>query len=258
MKDFAGRVAVVTGAGRGIGLALVEAMAGRGMRVLLTDVAAAGPEEAAQRLAASGAEVVGAVCDVTDASQVDRLADHTLGTFGRVDVLCNNAGVVTGGRTWELSLAAWHRVLDVNLWGVIHGIRAFVPHILTNANGGHVVNVASLASVTPVAGIAPYNVSKHGVLAISETLQADLRAAGSAVGVTVVMPGRVATGIGLASGEPAPEIGEDDEPGIMSPEAVATRIMTAVEDDRLYLFTHAERMEDVAARFARIVEGGAP
>ncbi len=253
MKDFAGRVAVVTGAGRGIGLALADAMAARRMRVLLSDVEAAGPEDVADRLRAAGAEVVGAVCDVTQSAEVDDLAERALGTFGRVDLLCNNAGVVAGGRTWELPLTAWHRVLDVNLWGAIHTIRSFLPHLLENANGGHVVNVASLAAVTPVPGIAPYNVSKHGLLALSETLHADLRAAGSSVGVTVVMPGRVATGIGLPSGEPAPDVSEEDEPGIMTPDGVARRILAAVEDDQLYLFTHADRMEDVEARFAWIL-----
>ena len=127
-----------------------------------------------------------------------RLAELTMERFGRVDLLCNNAGVVSGGRTWEIPLGDWDRVLDVNLWGAIHCIHSFVPLMVGNESGGHVVNVASMAAVTPVPGIAPYNVSKHGLLALSETLQADLQAAGSSVGVTVVMPGRVATSLGSA------------------------------------------------------------
>jgi NAD(P)-dependent dehydrogenase (short-subunit alcohol dehydrogenase family) len=194
------------------------------------------------------------VCDVSDPAQVQGLAENTVGRFGRVDLLCNNAGVVWGGRTWKISLDEWNRVLSVNLWGAIHAVHSFVPLLIENADGGHVVNVASLAAVTPVPGIAPYNVSKYGLLALSETLQADLRQAGSTVGVTVVMPGRVATGIGLPSGAPVPEIDPNDEPGIMTPETVAEQIMGAVEDEALYLFTHPDRMRRVEERFTAILQ----
>ncbi len=253
MREFTGRVAVVTGAGRGIGLALAGAMAQRDMRVVLSDVEAARPAEVAESLRDGGAEVVGVVCDVREPDRVDALATETLERFGRVDLLCNNAGVVAGGKAWEISLDDWHRVLAVNLWGAIHGIRSFVPRLLENADGGHVVNVASMAAVVPWPAIAPYNVSKHGLLALSETLLGDLRAAGSTVGVSVVMPGRVATGIGLPSGEPAPDFEDQPEPGILRAETVAEQIMAAVEDDRLYVFTQPDRLESVEARFDAIV-----
>jgi NAD(P)-dependent dehydrogenase (short-subunit alcohol dehydrogenase family) len=220
--------------------------------VVLSDVAAAHPDRVAEPLRGRGAEVEGVVCDVSDPAQVDALADLTMQRFGRVDLLCNNAGVVAGGRAWEIGLGEWHRVLGVNLWGVIHGVRSFVPLLLENPEGGHVVNVASMAAVVPWPSIAPYNVSKHGVLALSETLLGDLRAAGSTVGVSVVMPGRVATGIGLPSGAPAPDRDEEAEPGIISAEVAAARIMTAVEEEQLYVFTH-ERMEQVEARFGAIL-----
>jgi NAD(P)-dependent dehydrogenase (short-subunit alcohol dehydrogenase family) len=260
MREFTGKAGVVTGAARGIGLALASAMAQRGMRVVLCDVAAAHPQRVAEGLRDGGAEVVGMVCDVSDPAQVDELATRTIERFGRVDLVCNNAGVVAGGRAWEIGLDDWRRVLGVNLWGAIHGVRSFVPLLLQNPDGGHVVNVASLAAVVPWPAIAPYNVSKHGVLALSETLLGDLRAVGSTVGVSVVMPGRVATGIGLPSGAPAPEIDEDAEPGILSAEVVAAQIMEAVEEERLYVFTHTDRMEQVEARFEAIVRGrsGAP
>ncbi len=251
MRGFSGRVGVVTGAGRGIGYAVARAMAQRGMRVVLSDVAAARPERAANTLVGEGAEVAGVVCDVTDPEQMGRLAEITMERFGRVDLLCNNAGVVSGGRTWEIPLAEWDRVLSVNLWGAIHGVHAFVPLIIANESGGHVVNVASMAAVTPVRGIAPYNVSKHGVLALSETLHADLQAAGTTVGVTVVMPGRVATSLGSPSGEPDPAPGDEAdaaEAGIVTADFVASRIMTAVEDDQLYCFTH-DFLGHVEARF---------
>jgi NAD(P)-dependent dehydrogenase (short-subunit alcohol dehydrogenase family) len=253
VRDFEGRVGVVTGGGRGIGAAVAWAMARRRMRVVVSDVEAARPDDVAAALRADGAEAMGLPCDVRDPAQLDALAAATLGRYGRVDLVCNNAGVVTGGRTWEIGLDQWDRVLGVNLWGVIHGIRSFVPHLLENADGGHVVNVASMASVQPVPGIAPYNVSKHGVLALSETLAADLRAAGSAVGVTVVMPGRVATGIGRPSGEPVPDQSAADEPGLLDADTVAEQIMAAVEAERLYLFTHPDRLGGVEARFAAIL-----
>ena len=253
MRDFVGRVGVVTGAARGIGFALAQSMATRGMRVVLSDVEAARPHHAANMLRAEGADVLGVVCDVTDPVQVDELAAKSVERFGRVDLLCNNAGIVSGGVTWEIPLETWKQTLGVNLWGVIHGVRSFVPILLGNPEGGHVVNVASMAAVTPVPGIAPYNVSKHGVLALSETLRADLQRAGAAIGVTVVMPGRVATGIGLASGEPVPYTDDDLEPGLLSAGEVADQIMTAVSDGTVYLFTHPERMQDVKDRFAAIV-----
>jgi len=253
VRDFEGKVGVVTGAARGIGLALAEAVAERGMRVVLADLEPAQPGTAAERLRSDGVDAIGVVCDVSDPVQVQALAEETVRRFGRVDLLCNNAGVVTGGRSWKIPLEEWTRVLSVNLWGAIYGIHSFVPLLTENADGGHVVNVASLAAVSPVPGIAPYNVSKHGLLALSETLQADLHEAGSAVGVTVVMPGRVATGIGLASGEPVPNIDLNAEPGIMTAESVAGQIISAVEEEKLYLFTHPDRMSRVEERFTAIL-----
>ncbi len=255
MREFSGKVVVVTGAGRGIGHAVARAMAQRGMTVVLSDVAAAQPERAAALIRAES-EAVGVVCDVTEPDQVGRLAELTMERFGRVDLLCNNAGVVSGGRTWEIPLGEWNRVLSVNLWGAIHCIHSFVPLMVGNESGGHVVNVASMAAVTPVRGIAPYNVSKYGLLALSETLHVDLQAAGSTVGVTVVMPGRVATSLGSPSGEPDPDPGDEvaaAEAGVLTTDAVAEQIVTAVERDQLYLFTHGDRLEDVEARFSRIL-----
>jgi NAD(P)-dependent dehydrogenase (short-subunit alcohol dehydrogenase family) len=256
MQASSGKVAVITGAGRGIGYAVAHALAQRGMRVVVGDVAAADPARAAESLVADKSQVFGVVCDVTDPEQVAHLAAATMERFGQVDLLCNNAGVVSGGRAWEVPLSEWHRVLSVNLWGAIHAIHSFVPLILRNESGGHVVNVASMAAVTPVPGIAPYNVSKYGLLALSETLAADLRAVDSTVGVTVVMPARVATSLGSPSGEPDPEPGDEAqaaEAGIMTSHAVADCIVAAVESNQLYCFTHGDRLEHVEARFARIL-----
>jgi NAD(P)-dependent dehydrogenase (short-subunit alcohol dehydrogenase family) len=255
MRDFSGKVGVVTGAGRGIGHAVARAMMQRGMTVVLSDVEAGQPARAATALGGEP-DALGVVCDVTDPGQVRALAELTMERFGRVDLLCNNAGVVAGGQTWEIPLQDWNRVLSVNLWGAIHCIHAFVPLMVGNESGGHVVNVASVAAVTPVPGIAPYNVSKYGLLALSETLHADLQGAGSSVGVTVVMPGRVATSLGFPSEEPDPEPGDEvaaAAAGVLTTEAVADQILHAVERDQLYLFTHGDRLEDVEARFTRIL-----
>jgi NAD(P)-dependent dehydrogenase (short-subunit alcohol dehydrogenase family) len=255
VRDFSGKVGVVTGAGRGIGHAVARAMVQRGMVVVLSDVEAAQPAHAAALLGGES-EAIGVVCDVTEPGQVGALAELTMERFGRVDLLCNNAGVVAGGRTWEIPLEDWNRVLSVNLWGAIHCVHAFVPLMVGNESGGHVVNVASMAAVTPVPGIAPYNVSKYGLLALSETLHADLQRAGSSVGVTVVMPGRVATSLGSPSGEPDPEPGDEvaaAHAGVLTTDAVADQIVHAVEGDQLYLFTHGDHLELVEARFSRIL-----
>jgi NAD(P)-dependent dehydrogenase (short-subunit alcohol dehydrogenase family) len=182
MRDLAGKVAVVTGAASGIGLGIAEALVAQRMRVVLADVDRPRLEQQAARLGAGGAEVLAVVTDVADPASVGRLATATLDHFGGVQVICNNAGVIRPGLSWELSLEDWDLVLRVNLWGVIHGVRAFVPLLLASGAEGHVVNMASMAAVVPVMGIAPYNVSKHGVLALSETLRDELVAAGSKVG----------------------------------------------------------------------------
>jgi NAD(P)-dependent dehydrogenase (short-subunit alcohol dehydrogenase family) len=203
------------------------------------------------------------VTDVGDADAVDDLARATIDRFGTVHVVCNNAGIIRAGRTWELPLDDWERVLRVNLLGVVHGVRSFVPRMLDAGEEGHVVNVASMAAVVPVPWIGPYNVAKHGVLALSETLQAELAAAGAPIGVTVVMPGRVRTRLGLPADEheEADIGGADDEPagepepGVMEPAEVGRQVVDSVRDRRLHLFTHRERIAEVRARFARITDG---
>jgi NAD(P)-dependent dehydrogenase (short-subunit alcohol dehydrogenase family) len=221
------------------------------MRVVLADVDEA---RLAREVAALGQEVAkGVVCDVADPAAVERLAAATLDRFGAVHVLCNNAGIVRGGRTWELPLADWDVVLRVNLLGVIHGVRTFVPLLLESGEEGHVVNVASMAAVTPVPGIGPYNVAKHGVLALSETLDMELRAAGAPIGVTLVMPGRVPSRLGRSPDDPTEP--DEDEPGTLPAATVGRLVVDAVRAGRTFLFTHPERIPEVEARFARITAG---
>jgi NAD(P)-dependent dehydrogenase (short-subunit alcohol dehydrogenase family) len=259
MRDLDGRVAVVTGAASGIGLGIAEAMVDAAMKVMLADVDEVRLMRERDRLAARGAQVAASVVDVGDPTQVDALVDAVVSQFGAVHVVCNNAGIIRPGRTWELPLEDWEAVLRVNLLGVVHGVRAFVPRLLASGDEGHVVNVASMAAVVPVPGIGPYNVSKHGVLALSEVLQAELADAGAPIGVTVVMPGRVRTRLGRPLGANGPGRSEDPplQPGEIEPAQVGAAVIAAIRSNQLHLFTHPERLREVVARFARITGAGA-
>lgn len=196
MKALDGRVAVVTGAASGIGLAMVRRFLDARMRVVMADVEADALARAASELGA-GPSVLAVPTDVTRPDAVDALAERALDAFGAVHVLCNNAGVFTGGLSWEAPLEDWDWVFAVNLRGVVNGIRTFVP-LLLEQEEGHVVNTASMAGVTatPLTGI--YNASKHAVVSLSETLHLELQGRGAAVGVSVVCPEAVRTGIARA------------------------------------------------------------
>ena len=168
MQQLSGRVGVVTGAASGIGLGIAHAFANAGMSVVVSDVDEARLAVAVEALGPDRA--MGVVCDVADSDAVEALADQAQERFGAIDVVCNNAGIIRGGTVWELPLSDWDAVLRVNLMGVLHGVRTFVRRMLAAGTEGYVVNVASMAAVVPVAGIGPYNVAKHGVLALSDTL----------------------------------------------------------------------------------------
>jgi NAD(P)-dependent dehydrogenase (short-subunit alcohol dehydrogenase family) len=269
----AGRVAVVTGAASGIGFALSERFAGEGMRVVMADVEAPALAEAADLLAARGAEVLPVVTDVSVGEQVDALRDRALEAFGAVHVVCNNAGVTgLGPPVWEMSRAEWDWVLGVNLWGVINGLRSFVP-VLLSQDAAHVVNTASVAGL--LAGvIGPYSVSKHAVVALSESLHLQLVERGAAVRVSVLCPGWVRTRIleagrnrpaGLAA-PPAPDERQEQvrqmgrhlvETG-MEPALVAGHVVDAIRDGRFYVLTHPEMGESIRGRAEAVLAGGPP
>jgi NAD(P)-dependent dehydrogenase (short-subunit alcohol dehydrogenase family) len=239
LEALTGRNAVVTGAASGIGLATTEAFVTAGMRVLMTDRDEAALTEHATRLAGAGGEVHSLVVDVTDPDAMERAATTAVEHFGTLHVCMNNAGIVAGGNSWELPLSEWHRVIDVDLWGVIHGIHAFVPRILASGEPGWVVNTASMAAVTAIPGIGPYTASKHAVLGISDGLRGELAAAGAPVGVSVVMPGMIKTGMNPV--------------GSVTAEQVAANVLDAIHRNRPYVFTDDHHIPEVETRLTAIM-----
>ena len=204
MRRLSGRVAVVTGAANGIGLAVAEAFVAEGMQVVMADLDEELLNREATRLGGPEGSTTAVVADVRDPDAVEQVAQRAVDVFGALNVAVNNAGVVNGGTSWELSLDDWHRVVDTNLWGVIHGVRSFVPRILASRDEGHVVNVASMAAVWGRAQIAPYVVAKHGVLGLTDVLRAELEDVGAPVGASVVMPGMIRTALNpIGTVEPA-------------------------------------------------------
>jgi NAD(P)-dependent dehydrogenase (short-subunit alcohol dehydrogenase family) len=256
VQDFQGRVAVVTGAASGIGRALAARFAAEGMKLVLADVEPAALAAAGRELQKTGCQTLAVETDVSRAEQVEALARRTLDAFGAVHVVCNNAGVFTGGTTWEAPLADYEWVMGVNLWGVIHGIRSFVPILLAQGGEGHVVNTASMAAVTtmPYAGI--YHMSKHAVLALSECLHHELVLRGSQVRVSALCPELVATHIDTAERNRPAHLRSEPGPGSASPERelvqkaiaegvasgtppakIADRVLAAIREQRFYVLS---------------------
>ncbi|MCI0637406.1 MAG: SDR family NAD(P)-dependent oxidoreductase, partial [Actinobacteria bacterium] len=199
MEQLEGRVAVITGAGSGIGRGMARRAAKEGMRIVAADVEAEALDAVASELVGAGAEVLAVPTDVSQADRVEALAAQAYVQFGAVHVLCNNAGVFQGGIAWQRTLADWEWVMGVNFWGVLHGIRAFVPRMLDGGEEGHVVNTSSLAGVMTFGFSAPYVASKFAVLGMTECLAHDLAGLGAPIGVSVLTPGLVDTGIAYST-----------------------------------------------------------
>jgi NAD(P)-dependent dehydrogenase (short-subunit alcohol dehydrogenase family) len=274
MQELRGRVAVVTGAAGGIGRALAERFAREGMRVVLADLDASALAVAEQALRAAGAETLAVPTDVSRADAVAALAERTLEVFGAVHVVCNNAGVFSAGPCWEAPLSDYEFVLGVNVWGVIHGVRSFVPILLRQGDEGHVVNTASMAALTSMPLTAAYTMSKHAVLAFSETLYHELRGRGARIGVSALCPEAVATGIAHSERVRPPHLrrksGEAEGPEFalvedairqaiargLAPERIAERVVQAIREDRFYILPEADpwlaacaaRLEDIRLR----------
>jgi NAD(P)-dependent dehydrogenase (short-subunit alcohol dehydrogenase family) len=249
LREFDGRVAVVTGGASGIGFSLASAFAAEGMKIVLGDIEVPALDEAVGKLEATGAEVIGVVTDVSDGAQVQALADAAVDRFGAIHIACNNAGVGGGGLSWEAPIAMWDWVLGVNLWGVIHGLRAFVP-ILMQQPQAHVVNTASIAGLEAGPFMGPYNASKHAVVAISETLHHEMAMMAPHVKVSVLCPGWVRTRI-ADSARNRPE-GEEDAAGEsvlsgllhtlidkgMSADEVAAKVLVAIRTEQFWILPH--------------------
>jgi NAD(P)-dependent dehydrogenase (short-subunit alcohol dehydrogenase family) len=274
MQDLKGKVAVVTGAASGIGNAVATRLAEEGMKVVLADVEEGPLADAEKKLTDAGATVLAVPTDVSKGDQVDALAEKTFATFGTAHVIHNNAGVGAGGPMWTLTEADWQWVLGVNLWGVIHGVRAFVGRMVDQGEG-HVVNTASIAGLTSAPLMGPYNVSKHGVVTLSETLAAELALHGSPVKVSVLCPGWVNTRIHEADRNRPPELQPDQEADQtmaemgrqilgnliasgLPPSEVASRVLDAIREERFYILTHPDMTPMVRHRMEDILEGRTP
>ncbi|MBV9841281.1 MAG: SDR family NAD(P)-dependent oxidoreductase [Sphingomonadaceae bacterium] len=268
MKIEAGQVAVITGGASGIGLGLAERLARAGVRLVLADIEEGALNAAVSRLSGTGAEAIGVVTDVSRSEDFERLRDRALAAFGRVDIVVNNAGVVSAyGPLWEATLDDWRWVTNVNLWGVINGIRAFVP-LLVAQGSGHVVNTASMAGLAVIPYNGVYNATKHAVVSITETLRGELDDCGTGVGATVVCPGIVPTKIheaarnrpGGATEHEATNAKQMPKPASNAPSAalsvenVAEQIVAAIERNHLYLATNPGSFTVVEHRIARILE----
>jgi len=255
METLAGKVAVITGGASGIGLAMARRFGSEGARIALVDIVADALEAARAELGSEGIEVTAFTTDVSNAADVDALAHQVVERFGAVHVVCNNAGTVVTGRTWEIPLDDWQRIVGVNFWGVVNGIRSFVPLMLATQETGYVVNTASMAGVTSLPMLAPYVATKHAVVALSEVLDHDLKQAGAPIGVSVVCPGRVATHLGQVD-----KLGpvQATGPGVKSATQVADDVRAAMTDNHFYVFTHSGSQDEVRSRMTGILDGRAP
>jgi NAD(P)-dependent dehydrogenase (short-subunit alcohol dehydrogenase family) len=268
MRDFAGKTAFVTGGASGIGLALGRAFADLGMKVMLADVEAGALDQALQSLSKYGNHMQGVRCDVADPESVARAAQATFDAFGNVHLVCNNAGVAAGGGIDNISVDNWRWVVDVNLMGVVYGVRSFLPHMQKHGEGGHIVNTASMAGMINGMGFSSYAATKFAVVAMSEGLAMQLQPHG--IGVSVLCPEFVRTKIGESGrnrpahyGETPPldpaspaaqvvaEIARRLEAGI-DPAEVAAKVVAAIRNGEFYIFTHPNMRQAVDGRFAAI------
>jgi len=272
MKEFKDKVAVITGAASGIGRALAERCAQEGMKVVLADIEEAALNQAENELRATGARVLSVRTDVSKAGDIELLARKTLDTFGAVHLLFNNAGVGAGSTIWESTLADWEWVIGVNLWGLIHGIRIFVPIMLAQDTECHIVNTASLAGLLPYHPSSPYQVSKYGAVALSENLYISLAQMKSKIKTSVLCPGWVKTRIMDSARNRPAEL--ENEPGNvlitpeslaviqsmiqaietgMSPHQVADDVFKAIINEQFYILTHPDFNPEIQKRMENII-----
>ena len=270
MKEFKGKVAVITGAASGIGRGIAERCASEGMKVVLADIEEASLAKAEMELKTAGARVLGVRTDVSKRSDVELLARQALDAFGQVHLLFNNAGVAAGGAPWEATWNDWEWVIGVNLWGVIHGVKVFTPLILAQNTQCHIVNTSSASGLIAGGGSAPYAVTKHAVVALSESLYLSLQQRNSLVKVSVLCPGLVRTNIGNAERNRPAEL--RNEPVAMTPERqagltafkaaieasmppsqVADVVFDAIRKEQFYILPHPEWTEVIQLRTDKLL-----
>ncbi len=282
MKEFNDKVAVITGAASGIGRGIARKAVKEGMKVVLVDIEKDALNQTEEELKTSGADVISILTDVSKSENIEKLAQKTIDTFGEVHLLCNNAGVAAPGLIWECNLSDWNWVMGVNLWGVIHGIRIFIPIMLQQDNECHIVNTASMAGLlSGDAGLGIYSITKHGVVALSESLRASFAQMESKIGVSVLCPGIVNTRItDCERNRPAEFCGPDYEPSIerviknhpeleqfvkafikmyekgTSPDQAGDVVFEAIKNEMFYILTETGIIwkKSLKARFDGILE----
>ncbi len=273
MEQLEGKVAWITGGASGIGLALAHELAAAKCKLVIVDIEQAALDAAEAALRAAGADVLAVRADVSKAADVEMSAARANERFGLVQIIVNNAGVGGGGGPmWMLSEADWKWTLDVNLWGVIHGIRTFLPPLIASGQDGHVVSTASMAGLTATPFLGPYTATKHAVVAISEVLAKELELVRSKVKVSVLCPGFVKTRIHEsqrnrpeelrgAGGDPGPGLGKVMaqlvEAGAPA-DHVAKAVVTAIREDKFYILTHPEMKPAIGHRMRQILEEEQP
>jgi short-subunit dehydrogenase len=272
MREFTGKTAVVTGAASGIGMELARLFAEQGMNLVLADIEEKALENSLASLQTLGGEAIAVVTDVSKAEAVDSLAEAAIERFGQVDIVCNNAGVFTGGSIWETSVDDYQWLINVNQWGVINGIRSFVPRMIAQATPGHIVNVASMAGLTSVPFVAAYNMTKHAVVSLSECLYHELALSAPQIQVSCLCPEAVTTNIDRANRN-RPTAFETREPSEVqrmiqkshtdstragiSPSELAERTLAAIKEGQFYILPPEEsdwsklaelRLDDIRTR----------
>ena len=265
VDELRGAGAVITGGASGIGLATARQLGDRGARVVLADVEEAALAAAVDGLRAAGVEAHGVSCDVRSLTAVQRLADEAFAMLGAVHIVFNNAGVAVGGPVAEMTHDDWRWVIDVDLWGPIHGVEAFLPRIVDQRQGGHVLFTSSFAGLVPNVGLGPYCVAKYGVVALAEVLSRELRPHG--IGVSVLCPMRVTTNINSSErnraddygGRSASPVVPDQSAGnadlagrVLPVDEVAALTVAAITANHLYVLPHDESRESIRRRFERI------
>ena len=276
MKDFHGKVAVITGGASGLGLEIARLAAKKGMKLVLSDIEERALKQAEQEFSDLGVEVLAVRTNVALAEDVDFLAQQTLSRFGAVHLLFNNAGVALNKTTWETTIADWEWVLGVDLWGVIHGVRVFTPIMLKQDTPCHIINTASVAGMLSTQGMAAYNVAKHGVVTLSETLYHDLRRRDAKIDVSVLCPAWVNTGIWDSARNRPEDLQNtveqksvDDtkleesarhaiQSGKVTAPQVAEIVFNAIENNQFYILTHPKIKKWIGLRVEDILEDRQP